>query len=395
MPEPQSAPRPNQVTILGVFSIIASLLLIVIVYDALGQVGSVDTRRQIENYLGTGGGTGLSITVDQFTEVLRVLALATGALAAAACVLAVFVLLRHNGARIGLTVVAVLLLPSALLIGVLPVGLAVAAGMLWSPRVKGWFGSSTGSPASSTSVFHVSDSNAQPPDEAATPPENPTPAPVPPPSAPPTGPPTGPPPPPPPPAASPYGQAPPAFPGPPAYPPPGLPAAVPPPGYGPAGQPMPSSGARRARPGTVLAAALITWISAGLTLAGSVSALLAVAVARSTVIDQIESTPQFKDQVSISAADLVTGLIGFFAIVAFWSLAAVILAIFVFRGANWARVLLAISAGVAGLLSLALITSVVSLIFLVASVTALVLLFASSSNDYFRRRGNEQNLPVW
>jgi hypothetical protein len=71
--------------------------------------------------------------------VLRALGYTAGALAAAGAVLAVFVALRHRGARIGFTVVAALLLLTMPTTGLLPIVPALAAGMLWRRDVRDWF----------------------------------------------------------------------------------------------------------------------------------------------------------------------------------------------------------------------------------------------------------------
>ena len=400
MPDPQTEPRPFLVTLLSWFAIGASLLMVIAVYDYLGRLETVEFQRGVETWLAAGDGTGLTMTASQVTEFLRVLALGTGALAAAGVVLATFVLQRHNGARIGLTVVAALLLMTYRMTGSLAFAVAAAATMLWSPRVRGWFTPSTGSarsPISSTTVVRVDEPNTTPPrstgDEpapgegAATPAEEmPAAPPSPAPSAPP------------PPAASPYGQAPPPPPGPPMYPPPGA-TSAPPPGFYPPGAPgmpppVPVIGGRPPRPSSVLVAAVITWVSAGLTLLVALLALVEVMALRSELIKQIESSSQFQGQ-QLDASAVATGIGVVAGVLAIWSLSAVVLAIFVFRGQSWARILLAISAGMTALVSLLMILTIVTFFTLAASVAVLVLLFVSQSNDYFRGQAGDPSLPVW
>ncbi len=401
MPEPRTEPRPGQITVLGGFAILTSLLMVFVAFDLMGQVGSVDMRHEVETYLGTGSGAGLALTVDQVMEILRIFVMVSGALAAAALVLAIFVLRRHNGARIGLTVVAVLLLPSAALMRFIPFMLAGVAVMLWSPRSRAWFSGASLAPRSSTTVGRVDESRMTQASDGSEPPERPpaepgaTPAPAeapygqaPPPAEAPYG--QAPPPPPP-----PYGQAPPppaGMPGP--YPGsfPAPPTAQSP--YGPVGLPQPPVRGRSPRPGSVVTAAVLTWVSAGLTLFGSVAILLEVVFMRSQVVDQIEATPQFQGNYDV--ATLVTAVEWVSGILIVWSLAALVLAVFVFLGANWARILLAVCASLAGLLSLLTILAILPVVTLAASVATVVLLFVPKSNAYFSSGGGgSQNPPVW
>ena len=402
MPDQQTEPRPFLVSVLGWFSVGASLLVVLAVYEYLGRMETIEFQRGVETWLSAGDGAGVALSADQLTEFLRIVALGTGALAASAVVLSVFVMQRHNGARIGLTVVAALLLMSYRMTGSLSFIVAAAATMLWSPRIREWFAPSIGSartPGASTTVLSVDDPNTKPshpsgdeptPDEGTTTPsgEMPPPPPGSPASAPP------------PPATSPYGQAPPPPgpppPGPSAYPPPGVTPAPPPGMYPPGapGMPPPAFGGRPPRPSSVLVAAVLTWVSAGLTLMVSLLALFEVVALRSELINQIESSPQLQGQ-QFDAASLTTGIGVAAAVLAVWSLSAVVLAIFVFRGQNWARILLAISAGITALVSLVTILAIVPFFTLVSSVTVLVLLFVSRSNQYFRGQTAGSSLPVW
>ena len=405
MPAPRTEPRPGQITILGGFAILISLLMVFVAFDLMGQVESVDMRHAIEGYLDTGGGSGLTLTVDQAMEMLRIFVMVSGALAAAALVLAIFVLRRHNGARIGLTVVAMLLLPSAALMRFMPFVLAGVTLMLWSPRSREWFGAPARTPGPSTTVEVVDHARMTPAGDGSEPREHPAAE-----SAPP------PPPPPPPPASAPYGQAPPPTPPPPPapygqsppsagtsgaypYPPPGSfpppppgPASAPSP-YGPAGYPPSPAGGRPRRPGAVVTAAVLTWVSAGLTLFGGVAILLEVVLARSQVVSQIESTPELQGTYDLQT--LLTAVQWVSAILIVWSLAAVVLAVFAFLGANWARILLAVCASLAALLSLLSILAIIPVVTLAASVATLVLLFVPKSNAYYSRREGSPNLPVW
>ena len=135
----QTPARPRQATVAGVMVVLACLLLVITLFDAMAGVRSADTRQGIVEFLGKPPGDGLSLTVEGVVELLRGLLLFSGALAAAGAVLGVYALLRHRGARIGLSVVAVLMLLSATFVSVLPVVVAIGAAMLWGREVRDWF----------------------------------------------------------------------------------------------------------------------------------------------------------------------------------------------------------------------------------------------------------------
>ena len=69
-----------------------------------------------------------------------------------------------------------------------------------------------------------------------------------------------------------------------------------------------------------------------------------------------------------------------------WCVIACVLAVFAMRGSNVSRILLVISASVAGLLSLLLIGSVVSALWLLACIAVVVLLFTGGASGWYARR---------
>ena len=132
--------RPRQVTIAGVMATAACLLLVVSLFDSMAMVRSADVRKRIAEELSRPPGSGLGLDPAAVVEMLRVLVLVSGALAAAGAVLSIFVLQRHKGARVGLSVIAVLMLFSASFVsGLLPILVAVAASMLWGREARDWF----------------------------------------------------------------------------------------------------------------------------------------------------------------------------------------------------------------------------------------------------------------
>ena len=115
------------------------VLLVLSLFDAMSHVRSADMRDEIAAVPGPRAAASGSRS-PEVVDLLRGLVLFSGALAAAGAVLAVFALQRHRGARIGLTVVAALMLFSATFVsGILPVLVAVAASMLWGREARDWF----------------------------------------------------------------------------------------------------------------------------------------------------------------------------------------------------------------------------------------------------------------
>ncbi len=138
------------------------------------------------------------------------------------------------------------------------------------------------------------------------------------------------------------------------------------------------------RPGTVTAAAWITIASSVLVAALFGFVGLALFVARDEVVREMETVPEFQD--ANIDPDAAVGLIAAVMIgLVLWSLIAVVLAVFVLRRSNVARILLVISSSVAALLSLAGITGGAPVVTLVASVATIVLLFVGGAGDWFKR----------
>ncbi|GAA1448484.1 hypothetical protein GCM10009641_76590 [Mycobacterium cookii] len=173
--------------------------------------------------------------------------------------------------------------------------------------------------------------------------------------------------------------------------------------YGQQGQPSPYGGQGQPsygapagqgdrRPGTVTAAAWITIVFSGLTAVLFGFAGLALLVARDQVITEMERVPEFQDA-GIDADAAVGVLVAFILGLVVWAVIALVLAVFVLRRSNVARILLVISSSVVALLSLLGITSGVSVITLIASVATIVLLFVGGAGDWFARKGSPGGYP--
>ena len=151
------------------------------------------------------------------------------------------------------------------------------------------------------------------------------------------------------------------------------------PQYGPAN----GSGSDR-RPGTVTAAAWITIVFSGIVAMIFGFTTVGLVVARDQVITEMERVPEFQEA-NIDADAAVGVLVAVLLGLVVWSIIAIVLAVFVLRRSNVARILLVISSSVTALFSLLSITSGVSLVLLIAAVATIVLLFVGGAGDWFKR----------
>jgi hypothetical protein len=423
MSEKASA-RPSQVTMAGWTAVIGSVLLVLTLFDAMSNLRTVEFRDSIDEFLSTPPGSGLGLEIGQVVEIMRVLMLFSGAAAAAAMVLAIYVLQRNRAARVGYTIAAVAIVLTAPAVGgFLPILIAFSAVMLWTRPARDWF---AGRPvtAGSGGLFgsrpsargrdgaSLSSSEDRPDGEQAWPrmPEGSSDRPAPPPTegfgTPGTqgqGRPGG---------GPSYGQGQsqggPSSPQggyPPPYGPPGQGPWPPPqygqqygPGYGqpPHGQQYggpyypqqygygygPGGGGDK-RPASVTTAAWVTWVLSVLTVLGFVMIAVVMVAARSQFLDRLRQDPTFQEM-GVPADQVVAALWVLGTLAVFWSVAAMVLAWLAYRRVSWARITLVVSAVISGLLSL--VAFPVGLLNALGAFAVVVLLFVGGANDWYSRR---------
>ena len=141
------------------------------------------------------------------------------------------------------------------------------------------------------------------------------------------------------------------------------------------------------RPGTVTAAGWITLVVAGLSALLYGFLTLAMIVAKDDVLREIDKALAEQGSTGDFDAESAFGVVvGVLVVVIVWCLIACVLAVFVLRRSNAARITLVVSAVVAGLLSLLGIKSAVSAIPLLACLATVILLFTGGAGDWFARR---------
>jgi hypothetical protein len=137
-------------------------------------------------------------------------------------------------------------------------------------------------------------------------------------------------------------------------------------------------GAGARRPGTVLAAALVTWVSSAITLLGTASLLVFLLWLGEPILDSFDGS---RPVVVWSAAGVVA-----------WSVLACLLAHWALAGRNWARIGLAVSAAATVVASASAFWLGVPLLSLFAAIAVLVLLFIGGANEWYRSR-NQKETP--
>lgn len=429
---PSAGPRPRQVTLAACFAVVGSALLVLSVFDTMNKLHSVEMRDRITEALASGANSGLGITVTEVLSLMRIGLLVTGAAGAASVVLGVYVFQRHRAARVVLTILAVpVVLSTPFWGGFYSAFVAAAVAMLWTKPSRDWFAGRAPAPAPNTPgiTAMTQDPPGPPQDRPGQPdrPEQPEASDQPESSGQPE--PSGQPGEQPPPATNPYGAPPPSQSQPQQgspypegqYPPPGgqyppPQGQYPPPQGGPyppqqypAGQQPPYGsqpyGAQPygtqpygggpvdpdRRPGTVTGACVLTWLVSGLTIVLLGLTGIAISFAdRADLRDAINQDQAMRDA-NITLDDLVAVMWVVLVIGIAWALIAMLLAVFAFRRKNWARIVLVVSASIAGLATMVMGIAFFGFWVVTASAVAtVIMLFTSGAQEWYARSSGQR-----
>jgi hypothetical protein len=345
MSEPKSA-RPPQVTIAGWLVVAGSVVAVLMAFDQVADLRSLETRESVEEYLSKPPGDSLGIGVQGVLSLLQVAYMVAAACAAATAILGWQVLQRSKGARLALSILVVPLFFTGLASGgIASAVVAAAVVMLWFQPARDWFDGIARSPSTRTPAASDPPSAASP---GAPPPAGRDPLlDLPPPTSPPLHP-------------TPY-------------------AAAPAPAVHPA-----RDLSRDRRPTAVTWACVLTWVFSGAAFALLAVTLGVVLAAPGTLLEEMHrQNPDLADQ-GLSDATLKATVYATSAVVMAWSAAAIVLAVLVWRRVRWAAIALAVSAGVAG--ALCLLTVIGSLLLLVplasCAMTVALLLRTESRRWY-------------
>jgi hypothetical protein len=335
----------------------ASLAMLLSVGELMSKLHSVDLRQSVADFLNTQGTT-LNLDLDQALLIARIGLLVTGAASAATLVFAVFAVRRDKSARIAMSVLAVPLLVCGVFVDPFLAGFIVAAAvLLWTRPAADWYAGRPPRPEAPASTPAAG--TRQRPNPFEQPPQGP-PVQAPPPTAP-----------------APYGST---------Y---GAPTTAPLPQQqtGAYQQPGPYPGVAPAarRPRQVVTACTIAWGTSAIVAAMMVGTLLALQ-SDSLVQDMHTRIGNNRAlaQSGMTFDQLVMAVRVAVVLVMLWAVAAMVVAVFAFRGQSWARIVLAVSAVAAALLGLLCgITFPGFFLVSVAAVASVALLFNKESSLWY------------
>jgi hypothetical protein len=300
----EALPRPRQVTMAGWMIIVGSVLVVATVFETVTSLNTLETREAVSRFLSEPPGEGLGLDVTGALLVLRTVSMVAAGCAAVAAVCGFHVLRRNRSARLGVTVVAVPLFFTGMVTGgFLSSLVAASALLLWLEPARNWF---DGIPPRSAA-----------PERAATDRRS-----------------ADRPPPPPPPDTGPPAQSPTS-------------APRPHQGFGtPASHAVVEQPKRR--PAAVMWACVLTWVLSGTAALMMGLSALVIALAPDLVLEELrrqdpDLTQQGMTDHAVQVATYITA-----GVTVVWALAAIVLAVFVLRGAGWARIALLASAAAAG-----------------------------------------------
>lgn len=312
----------------GWVTIVGSVLVVLSVFAQISTLESLETRRGLEELLAEPPADGLGIEVSTALEIIRVLAMVTGACAAATAILGWQVMQRSRSARLALTVLAVPLFLAGFVTGGFTTSLVAAASVvLWLQPARAWV---NGDPVPERYL------RPDPPPRQERSPDAPPTQSWPPPLPPgPTEP-------------SPYqgfGRVPAT---PVADPGPAVATAPVQPGWPAPGQPT-GAPRRGPAPQQLRLGLVLTWVTSALVVVGLALTIAAIALDPALVDESIEraiaENPAMAGEVTVEQVRI--GLYAVLAGFVVWAIAAACLAAFAWVGRPWAWILLCVSAGLA------------------------------------------------
>ncbi len=139
-PSKKTPARPTQVTVAAWMIMVGSIFVVLLVWDRIAGLHSLDTRKALEPLLDDQRLKDAGIQMNDLLVMIRVVSMVAAGCAAAMVVLGYQTLQRSRGARLALTVLAVPLFVSGLATGgYVSSAVAAAVGTLWLGPARLWF----------------------------------------------------------------------------------------------------------------------------------------------------------------------------------------------------------------------------------------------------------------
>src|SRR3954451_12966190 len=328
--EPSKTPaRPPQVTAAAWMIMVGSVFVVLMVWDRIAGLHSLDTRKALESFLDEPRVKDSGLQLGDLLAVIRIGSMIAAGCATAMAILGYQTLQRSRGARLALTLLAVPLFISGLATGgYLTSAVAAAVGTLWLRPARLWFdgkvvptagGAASATPSQTRPVWPPPYDPGRPPEPGPASPDQP-----------------------------PVDQA---------RPQPGCPPATPsqwaPLPSSRYGVPSPvASGATGARPPTLVWACVLTWIFSSLAAVVCVTSIVVLAQDSGVILDKMHD--QNPDLAARGVSDHLILVVCFVtcAVMAVWSVGAAVLAVLAFRRKRLALYGLIASAAAASLFCL-------------------------------------------
>jgi hypothetical protein len=366
MSEPATAKdRPPQVTMAAWLIMVGSVFVVLMVWDRIAGLHTLESRKTLLSMLDQPGIKGLGLGLSDLTTIVKTLSMVAAGCATAMAVLGYQTLQRSRSARVGLTVLAVPLFLTGLVTGgFVAAAVSAAVGTLWLGPSRLWFrGESPGGAATQRGLDAVwpPQQSARSTEQPARQPEQPTA---------PSGPrehrPA-------------YGEWPQAW----ASPAPPAPPATSP--YG--ARPVATTARTSSRPAALLWATIVTWVFTSLSTIVLAGSMLVLARDSNLVLDKMHAqNPNLASQGISDHTILVVCYVMCAAFIA-WAVVAAVLAALAFRRVRWAWYALVISTtGVIGICVLGSIGSLLLLVPLAAAAVAISMLVRPEVRRWFGLR---------
>ncbi len=325
--------RPPQVTLAGWLVMAGSVVVVLMAFDQVSTLRSLENREAVEEYLSKPPGDSLGLGLQGALTLMRITAMVAAACAAASAILGWQVLQRSKGARVALSLLAAPLFVSGLIGGGVVSAIVVAAiVMLWFQPARDWFDGIARVPAPRPEPTRDPLLDLPPP---TSPPLHPTPY-----------------------AAAPVATA-------------------------PSRSTVTST---EPRPVPVVWACVLTWVFSVAAFGLLAVTLVVMLAAPDTLIDEVyRQNPDLADQ-GVTDAVLNTTIYVTCAVGMTWSAAAVALAVLAWRRVRWAATGLLVSAGAAGCLCLLVVVgSFVLLLPLIACGATVAFLVRPEARAWYAR----------